>query len=508
MSVNVSIPATVPVLARICPKSLIGLSIEMDRWADWAGGAVGTPNAFLNQALNNLANYTGHPVFLRVGANSQDHGFLAPNVQVVNLTFPEPTQLVPQPEAAHIAIGRDWYRLSGNLPEGTEFTWGVNLRELNVSETVGQVVQLYDAFYGSDKEMLSHVYLKRIEMGNEPDIYDFPNPLNPNRTLPGWGPIRYVESWTTAAREVIKAVDMDFKEAPGFQAGVIADPFGAWTYTIAQSLVDGILDPAVAKYIKTWSVHQYFGNRGFTPATSPQTGSLMGRSGVRGNTTKHALYSSQAERAGLQYVIGETNSFSLHGTPGVSDSAEAAIWLADYVLQAATLNVQQLDFHGGVGFAYNLIQAVEYVDEHTNDTRPPHIQGAYYGALMANEFIGYGSDVHVAELSTFNTRIAAYGAWESDHLRRVLILNSNVHDPGRNATRTFETINLHGFVTSGKKLALKRFFTPQTNSTVGLLWGGQSFETVDAVPTGQVEYEYIDRPIFNVSATEGVLVCF
>ena len=146
MSVNVSIPATVPVLARICPKSLIGLSIEMDRWADWAGGAVGTPNAFLNQALNNLANYTGHPVFLRVGgrpyfflshlifdvqlstesnisrcvANSQDHGFLAPNVQVVNLTFPEPTQLVPQPEAAHIAIGRDWYRLSGNLPEGTE----------------------------------------------------------------------------------------------------------------------------------------------------------------------------------------------------------------------------------------------------------------------------------------------------------------------------------------------------------------------------------------------------
>jgi hypothetical protein len=50
-------------------------------------------------------------------------------------------------------------------------------------------------------------------------------------------------------------------------------------------------------------------------------------------------------------VQGETNSFSLHGTPGVSDSAEAAIWLADYVLQAATLNVQQLDFHGGVGFA-------------------------------------------------------------------------------------------------------------------------------------------------------------
>jgi hypothetical protein len=41
----------------------------------------------------------------------------------------------------------------------------------------------------------------------------------------------------------------------------------------------------------------------------------------------------------------------LHGVPGVSDSAEAAIWLADYALQAAMLNVKEVDFHGGVGFA-------------------------------------------------------------------------------------------------------------------------------------------------------------
>lgn len=65
--VNVTIPDTTPALARIAPKGLIGLSIEMDRWADWAGGAVGKPNAFLNQALNNLANYTGHAVPVRVG---------------------------------------------------------------------------------------------------------------------------------------------------------------------------------------------------------------------------------------------------------------------------------------------------------------------------------------------------------------------------------------------------------------------------------------------------------
>lgn len=87
---------------------------------------------------------------------------------------------------------------------------------------------------------------------------------------------------------------------------------------------------------------------------------------------------------------------------------------------------------------------------------------------MANEFIGYGDNVYVAELPTFNTRIAAYGAWESDCLRRVLVLNGNQYDATRNATRTFETIDLKGLKKANPQLSLKRFYAPQTNSTEGL----------------------------------------
>jgi hypothetical protein len=87
---------------------------------------------------------------------------------------------------------------------------------------------------------------------------------------------------------------------------------------------------------------------------------------------------------------------------------------------------------------------------------------------MANEFIGYGNNVHVAEIPTFNTRIAAYGAWESDHLRRILVLNSNAYNVTRNATRTYETINLQGLTSRRDQLSLKRFYAPQTNSTEGL----------------------------------------
>lgn len=64
----------------------------------------------------------------RYEANSQDRGFLDPSIQVVNLTFPPPTQLVPQPEASRIQIGRDWYRLSANMPAGTELCVFYRLR--------------------------------------------------------------------------------------------------------------------------------------------------------------------------------------------------------------------------------------------------------------------------------------------------------------------------------------------------------------------------------------------
>lgn len=57
--------------------------------------------------------------FFGFPANSEDRGVLELNQQVANVTFPEATPLVPYPEAEHIGIGRDFYALSQNLPDGT-----------------------------------------------------------------------------------------------------------------------------------------------------------------------------------------------------------------------------------------------------------------------------------------------------------------------------------------------------------------------------------------------------
>jgi len=51
----------------------------------------------------------------------------------------------------------------------------------------------------------------------------------------------------------------------------------------------------------------------------------------------------------------ETNSIACHGAPGVSNTAGAALWAIDYTLQAATLGMQEVHYHQGIGFKYNFV---------------------------------------------------------------------------------------------------------------------------------------------------------
>jgi len=58
----------------------------------------------------------------------------------------------------------------------------------------------------------------------------------------------------------------------------------------------------------------------------------------------------RCQEEGLSIMIGETNTYGLHGIPGVSNTGEAAIWIVDYALHCASLGLGRLHFHHGVGF--------------------------------------------------------------------------------------------------------------------------------------------------------------
>jgi hypothetical protein len=116
--------------------------------------------------LKNIEARTGVTPAFRVGGNSEDNAVYDPQFQYVNATFPPKTDIRPWPEATNISIGRDFYLLSGNLPAGTEFTWGLNLKYLNATIAVQEAQALMKSF-----KTLRHVSLSLIEIGNEADFY-------------------------------------------------------------------------------------------------------------------------------------------------------------------------------------------------------------------------------------------------------------------------------------------------------------------------------------------------
>jgi len=80
---------------------------------------------------------------------------------------------------------------------------------------------------------------------------------------------------------------------------------------------------------------------------------LTGKANIRANLSRYTISAVDAQRAGIPFVLGETNTFFGHGQPGVSNSAAAALWAIDYSLQAATVGITGLYFHQGVGYNYS-----------------------------------------------------------------------------------------------------------------------------------------------------------
>lgn len=232
-------------------------------------------------------------------------------------TFPDPTEAVPQPEADSIFIGRDFYALSGNLPAGTSFMWGLNLKAFDKSETAAQAQLLAEAFQGARSNLTTHVKLVDIEIGNEPDFY------GPNTRVPGpldssWDLANYSTVWSEYAEVVRGAVRLDDSES-----GPKLSP-GAFTGSVAPGWsVDGAIMAGILEKTGLRSVTAQFGTHLYSGAFSPKLefapGELMNKKFVRGNLTTKASEIKAAKAFGVNYSLTETNSLA----KSVSDTPSA-----------------------------------------------------------------------------------------------------------------------------------------------------------------------------------------
>ena len=86
----------------------------------------------------------------------------------------------------------------------------------------------------------------------------------------------------------------------------------------------------------------------------------MNKANIRGNLSLFKDDVALVQGQGLKYVLGETNSFSCHGAPGISDTAASALWAIVYTLQAPKIGIERLFFHNGVGFKYNFVCGLSF----------------------------------------------------------------------------------------------------------------------------------------------------
>ncbi|KDR82276.1 hypothetical protein GALMADRAFT_58958 [Galerina marginata CBS 339.88] len=498
LCLSVSVPLAAPSTAPTLSPSLLSLSIEQDRWTDWSGTT--SRNEFVFNTMNNLVKLTGEPPQFRIGADSEDRTDFNPNVQFVENVFPAPNPTTPYPEASNNIVGDGYYQAAQWLPPNTHVIWGLNLKTNNITSAFLNTKSLVKAFSSSAIKRAG-ITLDFIEIGNEADFY-------------GLSLSDYIQRWTAFATNVTAAAKLSPSSKTKFYGGAFALSSGTTTGFSPQGLItNGILSSPAGALITTMSQHRYSGS--FCAGSGGLLQDLMTKSTIRSNLTVFNPDIAATRAKGLDYVLGETNSYACHGAPGVSNTAGAAIWALDYVLFAPQIGISRVFLHQGVGYKYSMIQPVALTRSPLDGTTlatplPAHIQPQYHAALIIAEAIGRSGNTRAIELSVDDSRTSAYAFYNGKKLARVLLINSDAFLTTTTTPRTSTQISL-GITGSGapKKMTVKRLSIPFADSTSGLTWGGQTYETSNGKVSGTLKTTTVDVSAgVSIQQTEVILLTF
>ncbi|KAF8220113.1 glycoside hydrolase family 79 protein [Tricholoma matsutake] len=505
-ALDISIPLHAASTTPKITPSHVSLSIEMDRWTDWAGSV--SRNQFFFNTLDNLKQITGTPPSVRVGGNTMDATTFRADIGFAQDVFPTPTSTTPYPEAKNVTIGNLFYGTAQFLPPNTHVTMGVNLGSNNITTAFLEARSIMAAF-SSPAIRNAGIVLDFLEIGNEPDLYK-----NNGRRAITYSYTQYVKEWITFATNVSAAASLSSTSTTKFLGASFAGSSHSTTGFSPQAIFSaGILSSAPGKLISTISQHRYSGS--FCSGSAALLQDLMTKANIRSNLTEFVPDITATKAKGLNYILGETNSYSCHGAPGVSDTAGAALWALDYSLFASQIGIFSVHFHAGIGYKYNMLQPITLTRSIRDGSTlpqslPPHIQPEYYAAIIAGEAIGNKGDTQIQELPVNHTQITGYAFYESGVLARAVFINLKAYSG--TAARTNVQLNLT-FTGTGSSapssMSIKRLAIKQAPDTSGVTWGGQTYETSDARVSGSLSTQVVKAAQgFNIQETEAVLVQF
>ncbi|KAJ3454144.1 hypothetical protein MRS44_018038 [Fusarium solani] len=243
---------------------------------------------------------------------------------------------------------------------------------------------------------------------------------------------------------------------------VQAGNYVTMNYT-AETLFEG-LGPAALKYVRTFSHHNYPQTVANTTTFPPvNLKSLMSHVQISGNVGSYATDTQVTRELGLEWVFGETNSVSGGGSPEISKTFGAALWVLDYALRAASVNVVRAYFHHG---SYDTCFYPWWT--------PFGVTSPYYGGYVATKAMAGGA--YISALDDGTSNYAGYTIYSAagKPIKAVLI-NSDYYDgTGMRAVRTFELQGLLGRTIGATRLTATSALSRQDEGDAPT-FGGQVF---------------------------------
>ncbi|CAJ2501445.1 Uu.00g042980.m01.CDS01 [Anthostomella pinea] len=448
--------------------SFAGLGIEPSQLYYYMGGA--ETNQFSINLLNNLANFTGQPPYIRLGGNTQDYMiYSASNDEWIIKNNPNSTG------QGHIAsdsmlIGPHFFDAANRLPQGTPVTWGLNLA-YEEDDYIDQIVATAQQI----KDRCTNINLRSFEIGNEPDVY-----LDNGFRKGTWTGTQYNNEWTERAAAIYKqvlepkGVSSNFFDAAATTAWVSGTTFGV------QGLVSEGIDDKVSgssnSYLGSWDQHDYYYFLGATGY--PITLDYM----LQLDTTETQFNSAlgpqltEAKATDYPYALREMGVVGPIGLAGVSDTFAAGLWTMNFLLYAASQNISSVQFHMT---AESNTSAWKPTDE---GGVQPFVRPIYYGMAAFDQTIGASCNATVAPASInsypdgYNGYVKAYAVYQGAGLGSIVVINGKLANVSASDKPSLTVEVTLPTSLAGQTVHLSYLTGDGADATKGTTWNGLSFE--------------------------------
>jgi hypothetical protein len=447
--------------------------------------------------LQNLKDFTGSAVPIRVGGTTANHGIWKPNQKEAII---QNFAVAGADQPANVTWGPTYLESFKIFPNSTRYTVGVTFGSGSEGEeaSISEARAFYDGI-GSD--------LYAMEVGNEFDgmcskslrshkLTCASSVFPVDRDNKTWSIGEYVPEWLNRTAAIATKV-LSQSSQRLFQAGAFVAPgtvSGDLTWT-AQAAID--LGIASTNRARTFCTHQYFG-AACGPVKPTMAGNLMNRTAMVALMEYHASASAYSVSKDLPYVIGETNSIACQGLAGVSDVFGAAVWSVDYALYAASLNVSALYWHIGTGYRYSAWQATQ------NGTTAPGPRPLYYGNWLVAAALGDGDKQVVPIVNT--TSLAGYAIYaKRQHLRSIVLVNQEIFNSSTTAADQRPTVAFRLPEELCAKASVQRLTAAGAEVREGINFAGRTV-LLNGTIEGTNDRERVQHGIVNVKATEAVVI--